>query len=290
MSAPSSPDSGCPSTVDEDSSSVSSSSSPSPVMKKETKAKCKVASSTQQSRQLGSRPTNSLPKQTLINPAVIPPHPLYVAPTAAAAAAGAAGVGMPAFAPLSAPHFAYHPMHPFFLPPPPMMTAHMNAFNALYAAGPAMTPPNYNASPAVHASMPHPNHAHLYAGAMPSQLTAPVSHPHYLTPAARWMYPPPPRNLHPRPQNPPRPTSYTHAGFCPGVTASSTPVTKTHADAAESVAAHPPAAVCGAPDDTGCGDASSICNFSIYDEDGKSECSENDVSYEPPTTKYQIPA
>ena len=53
-----------------------------------------------------------------------------------------------------------------------MMTAHMNAFNALYGAGRMMTPPNYNASPAVHASMPHPNHAHLYAGPMPSQVSS----------------------------------------------------------------------------------------------------------------------
>ena len=62
--------------------------------------------------------------------------------------------------------------HPYFLPPPPMMTAHMNAFNALYGAGRTMTPPNYNASPAFHASMPHPNHAHLYAGPMPSQVSS----------------------------------------------------------------------------------------------------------------------
>jgi len=306
LSAPSSPDSGCPSTVDEDASSVSSSSSPSPA-KKETKAKTKVASSTQQSRQLGSRPTNSLPKPMLVNPAAIPPYPLYAAPptaAAAAAAAAAAGVGMPAFAPLSAPHFAYHPMvpqmiqssypvsylHPYFLPPPPMMTAHMNAFNALYGAGRMLTPPNYNASPAVHASMPHPNHAHLYPGPMPSQITAPMSHPHCLTPATHLLYPPPPRNLHPQPQHHAQPTPYRHAGFCPGITAASTPVTKTPAAAAESVAARPPAAVCGAPDDIGSGDASSICSLSLYEVDGKSECSENDVSYEPPTTKDPISA
>ena len=117
-----------------------------------------------------------------------------------------------------------------------------------------------------------------------------MAHPHYLTPATQLLYPPPPRNLHPQPQHHAQPTPYRHAGFCPGITAASTPVTKTPAAAAESVAARLPAAVCGAPDDTGSGDASSICSLSIYEEDGKSECSENDVSYEPPTTKDPISA